>query len=67
MRHEFREHGALSVHVDLAGGRSHVDASDRGNVPVPNSWLPELLGGHNDRHFDLHQLRNILDKVVLRR
>lgn len=65
MWHEFREHGALSVYVDLAGRRSHVDAGHRRGVPVRDPRLPELLGSRNHHRLDLHKLRSIFDEVVL--
>jgi len=65
MRHEFRQHGALSVHVDLAGRSSHMDTCHRRGVPVRHPRMPELLGSHNYQHPDLHELRDIPDEIVL--
>lgn len=67
MQHEFRQHGVVSIYVDLVGRRSHVDASDRYNVSVSHPRLPELLPGYNRHYFDLHKFRDIINEIVLRR
>lgn len=65
MQHKFREHGIVSIHVDLVGRRSHVDASDRHNVSVSDARLREMLPSYDHRYFDLHKLRSILNEIVL--
>lgn len=67
MRREFREHGALSIHVDLVDRRSHVDARHRRGVPVRGTRLPESLGDHNYHQPSLHKLRDIFNEALLRR
>jgi len=66
MWREFREHGIFSIHVNLAGRRSHMDACHRRGVSI-RSTRPESLRDYNYHQSSLHKLHNILNEALLRR